>query len=53
MIAATDARLGRALAYVHQQDGAVPPAVEPQIETLLLAGRAMTLRRGSTGTPAT
>ena len=35
-------RLGRAIAYLHQQDtGRIPPLVAADIETLLLTGRAM------------
>ncbi len=53
MIAATDTRLGRALAYVHQQDGAVPAAVEPRSRRCCLPGERWTWRPGSTGTPLT
>ncbi|MGI5324062.1 hypothetical protein [Actinomadura nitritigenes] len=41
-VAETDKRLGRAVAYVHQQDGVrIPPNVSAQLETLIMAGRAM------------
>jgi hypothetical protein len=36
-----DRRLGRAVLFVHQQDGLADPLVRAELETLFLAGRAM------------
>jgi len=48
-------RLGRAVIYLHQQQGALPPVVAAQLEVLLLTGRAMDFAarlQGHTGAAA-